>query len=121
MPAELQDDELLEDDDDSSESEEVERDQEDDEDALSLVEESDNEDLISLDADIPDGLIDFDETMPNDEHEEWGGIEGVASKKRKRGSDRDQKERKKKLRSLPTFASYEDYAKMIEDSPEDNI
>ena len=40
--------------------------------------------------------------------------------RRKRGDD-DAKSRKKKLRSLPTFASYEDYAKLIDDEPEDNI
>ena len=47
-----------------------------------------------------------------------------AEKKRKRedGEGKNSsKDRRKKLRSLPTFASYEDYAKLIEDGPEDNI
>ena len=48
-----------------------------------------------------------------------GGDGGAAGKKRKRKEE--DKQRRKKLRSLPTFASYEDYAKLIEDGPEDDI
>lgn len=44
---------------------------------------------------------------------------GCAPKKRKRDEEKDGN--RKKLRALPTFASYEDYAKMIEDGPEDNV
>ena len=62
------------------------------------------------------------EVVDEEEEAEWGGIGGGSSqKKRKRGDEEDGKKRRKKLRSLPTFASYEDYAKMIEDGPEDNI
>ena len=139
MPAELQDDDLSMDsddlpsdlDDDSEEDkdeedasaqseDDAEEEKDDDDDKLSLVEGSDNEDLVSLDAAIPDGLIDFDGPA-SDGEEEWGGIEDGSKRKRKRGNDEDEKKRKKKLRSLPTFASYDDYAKMIEDGPEDNI
>ncbi|KAJ3983091.1 CBF/Mak21 family-domain-containing protein [Lentinula detonsa] len=91
-------------------------------DELSLVEGSDNDDLISLNGDIPDGLIEYDGSDADvDDAEEWGGIglDSEKSKKRKR-NDEDRK-RRKKLKSLPTFATYEDYAKMIEDGPEDNI
>jgi ribosome biogenesis protein MAK21 len=93
----------------------------DDDDALSLVEASDNEDLVSLDANFP-GLIDYDgsdEEAGGEDEEEWGGITQGGDKKRKREDSSNQK--RKKLRSLPTFASYEDYAKMIEDGPEDDI
>ncbi|KAJ7611600.1 CBF/Mak21 family-domain-containing protein [Roridomyces roridus] len=94
-----------------------------DEDALSLVEGSDNEDLVSLDGDIPAGLIEYDGSDGDDDEEEeeqeWGGITQGGDKKRKREDSSNQ--RRKKLRSLPTFASYEDYAKMIEDGPEDDI
>jgi ribosome biogenesis protein MAK21 len=38
----------------------------------------------------------------------------VAQGKRKRGDDR--KERKKKRREMPTFGSYEEYAKLIEEA-----
>jgi ribosome biogenesis protein MAK21 len=42
-------------------------------------------------------------------------------RKRKGRGNEDERTRKKKLRALPTFASYEDYARMIEDGPEENI
>lgn len=147
LPAELQGDDLSDDsdvmpsdledgatDEDGAEYQENSSDQDshtdeqigDDEDheVFSMVEASDNEDLRSLNEDVPDGLIEFDgpESEAESEGEEWGGIAGSSShKKRKRGEDDSSKKKRKKLRSLPTFASYEDYAKMIEDGPEDNI
>ncbi|TFK25841.1 CBF-domain-containing protein [Coprinopsis marcescibilis] len=108
----LEDDESVEgEDDDEDEEEEV-----DDDDQLSLVEGSDNEDLLSLNDDVPDGLMTYERS-----DEEWGGVDDGQSLKRKRDSNDDKKARRKKLRSLPAFASYEDYAKLIEDGPEDNI
>ncbi|KAF5331903.1 hypothetical protein D9611_008891 [Ephemerocybe angulata] len=93
-----------------------------DEDGLSLVEGSDNEDLISLDGDMPEGLIAYDEEAEEEEEEEeWGGVDGGAGQKRKRAEREEKKESRKKLRALPTFASYEDYAKLIDASPEDDI
>ncbi|KAK7006768.1 CCAAT-box-binding transcriptional factor [Favolaschia claudopus] len=104
IPSDLEEDEVSELGDDS-----------DAEEGLSLAEDSDNEDLVPLEEGFP-GLIDYD----GDDEEEWGGItEGGDSKKRKRPESSTQK--RKKIRSLPTFASYEDYAKMIEDGPEDDI
>lgn len=94
----------------------------DDEDDLSLVEDSDNEDLVPLDDMAPDGLIEYDgpdSEDGGDAKDEWGGINPADTKKRKRNETSNEK--RKKLRSLPTFASYEDYAKMIEDGPEDDI
>ena len=126
-----EDDDLMEDDSDddldlgsgsAEEGSEVEDDEDDNSDALSLVEASDNEDLISLDGDVPDDLIEYDGSDAGEEDEaEWGGIEEgtVGGQKRKREETRGGK--RKKLKSLPTFASYEDYAKMIEDGPEDDI
>ncbi|KAK0199068.1 CBF/Mak21 family-domain-containing protein [Armillaria mellea] len=96
---------------------EDEEDQPDDGDDLSLAEGSDNDDLISLDDDMPEGLIEYD-GPDEEEEEEWGGIDS-GNGKRKR--TQESKERRKKFKSLPTFASYEDYAKMIEDGPEDDI
>ncbi|KAG7085891.1 hypothetical protein E1B28_003425 [Marasmius oreades] len=84
---------------------------------LSLAELSDNEDLVALD-DIQ-GLVEYDGSGSEREKEEWGGI-GSDSTKRKRKTEEKGRKRKK-LRSLPTFASYEEYAKMIEDGPEDDI
>jgi ribosome biogenesis protein MAK21 len=90
-------------------------------DILALAEGSDNDDLIDLDEDLPEGLIDYDgsgaEGAP--EEEEWAGFGG--GQKRKREDENRYHGRRKKLRSLPTFASYEDYAKMIEDGPEDDV
>ncbi|KAF8063503.1 CBF/Mak21 family-domain-containing protein [Lyophyllum atratum] len=114
-------------DDDSGDEEQAESPDEDDDDALSLVEGSDNEDLISLDGDVPDGLIEWDgsdgsddENAPEEEGE-WGGLGEDAAGGKKRKREETSREKRKKLRSLPTFASYEDYAKMIEDGPEDHI
>ena len=87
---------------------------------------SDNDDEFS-DAEASDAsddleLIDYDTTDSN--AEDWTGIEGsfdvAADNKRKRGND-GAPSRRKKRRSLPTFASYEEYARMIEDGPEDNL
>ncbi|KAG6879074.1 hypothetical protein C0992_005354 [Termitomyces sp. T32_za158] len=96
---------------------------EDEEDELSLVEGSDNEDLIPLDDDVPDGLIDWDgseEEGVAQTTEEWGGIEDEESGKKRKRKD-NSREQRKKLKALPTFASYEEYARMIEDGPEDDI
>ncbi|KAH7920324.1 CBF-domain-containing protein [Leucogyrophana mollusca] len=122
IPSGLDDD----DDDDDEPEGESDRQDEDDEgsaDALSLAEGSDNEDLVDID-DIPQGLIDFDgsdsENGEDGAEEEWGGFSGADNGKRKR-EDESKGSKRKKLKSLPTFASYEDYAKMIEDGPEDDI
>ena len=96
---------------DDEESDEVPSDldmSEDGDDGLELAEESDNEDLVSL-----DGMMEYSGM-------EWEGVESEeVGKKRKLGDE--WKERRKKLRSLPTFASYDEYAKMIDDAPEDDF
>ncbi|KAJ3807240.1 CBF/Mak21 family-domain-containing protein [Lentinula aff. lateritia] len=93
--------------------------EEDSDNELSLVEGSDNEDLISLN---DDGLIEYDGSDAEvGDAEEWDGIGVDSAKSNKRKRNDEEKKRRKKLRSLPTFASYEDYAKMIEDGPEDDI
>lgn len=107
----------------SSDEDEDEMQQEDAEqsDDLALAEGSDNEDLIDLDEEVPGGLVDYDgsdtENAPNEQ--EWTGLNG--GQKRKRGDEKRAQGKRKKLRSLPTFASYEDYAKMIDEGPEDDI
>ncbi|KAI9058885.1 hypothetical protein FKP32DRAFT_1596755 [Trametes sanguinea] len=158
MPAELEDDDLMNDSDDSDgdsddvpsdldaleSDEEIEAgtakakgdegadsDAEEDDDAFSLVEGSDAEDLLPLDAEVPMGLIDYDgsdagsDAEGEDDGEGWGGISSSEKKpqkgKRKRDEEGGRRAQRKKLRALPTFASYEDYAKLIEDGPEDNI
>ncbi|KAJ7491216.1 CBF/Mak21 family-domain-containing protein [Mycena latifolia] len=126
MPNAAGDEDLMEESDelpsdfDEDDASDIEED-DDDDDALSLVEGSDNEDLVPLDENFPSGLIDYDgsDGGAGDEEEEWGGISEGGDKKRKREDSSNQ--RRKKLRSLPTFASYEDYAKLIEDGPEDDV
>lgn len=91
-------------------------------DSLSLAEGSDNDDLVDLNNDLPDGLIDFDGSDAENAsggEVEWAGFSG--GQKRKRVGEQTDHGRKKKLSSLPTFASYENYAQMIEDGPEDDI
>ncbi|EJD02239.1 CBF-domain-containing protein [Fomitiporia mediterranea MF3/22] len=107
----------------------TEEEDEDEEDALSLAESSSAEDLISLsDINLPEGLIEFnssdDEGEDGGETGEWGGFESTQPKKRKHDKMQetdDQLNKKKKRRKLPTFATYEDYAQLIEGEPEDNI
>jgi ribosome biogenesis protein MAK21 len=104
----------------SSDGDEANLDDEDAEhsDVLTLAEGSDNDDLVGLDEDLPEGLVDYygsdSEIVPSEEG--WAGL--FAGQKRKREGQKN--DRRKKLRSLPTFASYEDYAKMIEEAPEDD-
>ncbi|KAJ8688979.1 RNA-binding ribosome biosynthesis protein mak21 [Pleurotus ostreatus] len=107
--------------DDSDSESNVSGSEDSDADDLDLVEDSDADDLIPLD-EVPDGLIEYDGSDSGGEDEEgqedeWGGV--LDTKKRKRTDDKQS--RRKKLKSLPTFASYEDYAKLIEDGPEDDI
>ena len=69
-----------------------------------VAEGSDNEDLISLDGDVPGSdLIEYD-GFDAREDEEWGGIEGrtVGGQKRKR---EERGGKRKKLKSLPTSES----------------
>ncbi|KAI0295053.1 CBF/Mak21 family-domain-containing protein [Multifurca ochricompacta] len=90
---------------------------------FSLAESSDADDLFDLDAEVPVDLVDLDEEISS--AEEWTGFTAVAGERKKRRRKGEELEetraRRKKLRSLPTFASYEDYAKMIENGPEDNL
>lgn len=119
--------------DDAGEPSEVD---DDDDDKLSLVESSDAEDLIPLDEAealaFKGGLIDWPvnegdsdgEGGDEDEDEEWAGFgdhSPALGGKRKRKGDKEGQNKRKKVRSLPTFASYEDYAKLIEEGPEDDI
>ncbi|KAL5489969.1 MAK21 [Sanghuangporus weigelae] len=119
----------------------VGEDEESDE-ALSLAEASDAEDLISLnDIELPEGLIAYHSSSgPEVSEAEWGGfsdpdpditvrrkpkVDSNKKRKREKGNERakgqQNKNKRRKLRSLPTFATYEDYAKLIEGEPEDNI
>ena len=116
--------------DDAEEPSEVD---DEDDDKFSLAEPSDAEDLIPLDEAeamaFKDGLMEWsgDEgglSEGEDEGEEWAGFgsrSSIPGKKRKRTDGKVEQRKRKKARSLPTFASYEDYAKLIEEGPEDEI
>lgn len=117
-----------EEDDDEGEDESEKEDDNTHDDALSLAEGSDDDDLLAI-SDIP-GLIEYDgsdasadegDPENSDGDEEWGGISERKGKRKLKGKDQDEKRKQKKRRTLPTFASYEEYAKMIEDGPEDDI
>jgi len=73
---------------------------------LSFAEASDGDDLVNLDAEIP-----VDVTMK----------EQTGKRKRQGPEKEDVRISKRKLRTLPTFASYEDYTRMIEDGPDENM
>ncbi|KAJ7063556.1 CBF/Mak21 family-domain-containing protein [Mycena amicta] len=119
MPATEGDDILMEDTDDDVPSDLDEEDADDS--GFSLAEDSENDDLVALDGDFAGGLLDYDGSDDEAENEEWGGIEADSANKRKRDDSSEHRQARKKLRSLPTFASYEDYAKMIDDAPEEDI
>ncbi|KAG8733763.1 hypothetical protein FRC11_002832 [Ceratobasidium sp. 423] len=81
---------------------------------------------------MPDDLGDSDEELefaedPNDLVELSGGDasssdeEPIKGKRKKSSAADSKREKRKKLRRLPTFASAEDYAKMIDEAPEDDI
>ncbi|KAG9047058.1 hypothetical protein FS837_003144 [Tulasnella sp. UAMH 9824] len=66
-----------------------------------------------------DDLIPFDEDASQDEGE-WGGLS--ESKKRKNNKETEGgRGKKRRLAGVPTFASYEDYAKMIDEAPEEDL
>lgn len=95
----------------------------DDDDESSLPEASDAADLQDL-AEASVDLIEYD--VVGSVAEEWTGLGGGVDvtdnkRKRSRGGNDGAPARRKKLRSLPTFASYEDYARMIEDGPEEDM
>jgi ribosome biogenesis protein MAK21 len=106
---------------DAGADDEEQDDDEADEDGSNLAEGSDAEDLLDLDAEIPIGLISFNGAASDEEAEaeEWGGVDPKSKKRSANGERRAAKRRK--LRSLPTFASAEDYAAMIDAEPEDNL
>jgi len=132
MPKVDEDDDLMDDDSedgeapfggdrDSGSDHENDQDSDDSTEIVSLVEGSDDEDLIPLD---PEELIEYDGSDAGDSgtdgavdrEEEWDGIG-----KRKRAKENENENGRKKKRSLPMFASYEDYARLIEQGPEDDI
>jgi ribosome biogenesis protein MAK21 len=111
------DNDLLEDSDEQVSDNDENAETEDD----TLAEHSDNEDLLPF-----NGLIEYDgsEEEEDGSGEEWRGIGATRhNNKRKRGEEERSgfTQKTKRRKSLPTFANYEDYAKMIEDGQEANL
>ncbi|CAA7270800.1 unnamed protein product [Cyclocybe aegerita] len=116
------DDDDEDEDDDLAEDEDAEEKEDSDaDDLMSLVEGSDNEDLISLDGDVPEGLIEYDGPDDSDDGDDPGVLVPDVDRKHEEAMTGGKGGKRKKLRSLPTFATYEDYAKLIEEGPEDDI
>jgi ribosome biogenesis protein MAK21 len=80
---------------------------------------SDTDDLVHLDAEVPVDLTNREKATSAQETSVFG--DGKKRKRKVPRNEEDSRIRKKKLRSLPTFASYEDYAQIIEDEPEENV
>lgn len=96
----------------------------DDEDEDIDVIPSDEEDGsgVSEFAEDEEDLIDLDEEIPFESAFEPEDSENVSGKRKPTAEDTQKGGRKRrKLGQLPTFASYEDYAKLIEEGPEDDI
>lgn len=98
---------------DADEPDDVANDDDDSSDAVDFAEDED--DLIDFDAD------DFDDQLIPSAFEPEDS-EAVTGKRKPAEEDTQKGGRKKrKLGALPTFASYEDYAKLIEGAPEEDI
>lgn len=88
-------------------------------DALEFEEDSDDilGSEVPLDESVGDGLIHFDS-----DNESWQGIGEKISGKRKRKDEEDgERKKKRRVKDLPLFASLEDYERLIDAQPEDNI
>lgn len=97
--------EAAEESDDEIDDDAGDRDEVSDDDDFPSFDDSDDEDLIPLD-EMPDEVLGGSDEEEEEEDEEAGA-------KRKRRDER--KERRKKRKEMPAFASYEDYAKLIEE------
>jgi len=85
---------------------------------FSSAKASDTDDLVHLGAKTLVGITKRGQTgSAAPESPVFGGD---TKRKRKGLGKEDMQIRKKKLRTLPTFASYEDFAQMIEDESEEN-
>ncbi|KAG9084675.1 hypothetical protein FRC06_003944 [Ceratobasidium sp. 370] len=80
------------------------------------------DDLDGSDDDQIDFAEDEDDLIELSEGQDSSSDEEPEHGKRKKSvSGESKREKRRKLRQLPTFASAEDYAKMIDDAPEDDI
>jgi ribosome biogenesis protein MAK21 len=86
---------------------------------FSSAEASDTDDLAHLDAEVSVDLTNRERSASATQESSVFG--DGRKRKRKVPGNEDSRIRKKKLRALPTFASYEDFAQIIENEPEENV
>jgi len=85
---------------------------------FSSPEASETVDLVHIDAEVP---VDLTKRRQADFAMEESPISGGGKKRKRNGSGKEDVLIRKKPRAFPTFASYEDFAQMIEDEPEENL
>jgi len=85
---------------------------------FSSSEASETVDLVHIDAEVP---VDLTKRRQADSAMEESPVSGGDKKRKRNGSGKEDVMIRKKLRAFPTFASYEDFAQMIEDEPEENL
>jgi ribosome biogenesis protein MAK21 len=116
--------------DDMSDDDEGDGETGEDQDEVSELTDSDNDSIAS--GGMPNDLGDSDDGLEFAEGEddliELSEGQDISSdeepsqgKRKKSVAAESNREKRRKLRQLPTFASAEDYAKMIDDAPEDDI
>jgi len=85
---------------------------------FSFSEASETVDSVHIDTEVP---VDLTKRRQADSAVEESLVSGGGKKRRRNGSGKEDVLIRKKLRALPTFASYEDFAQMIEDEPEEYL
>ena len=87
--------------------------------------EEDDDDLVGSEVDAPDGLLPLGYDEAQEEEDEWGGIgaDAAVTGRKRKAKDQPNSDRRKKrrLRDLPTFASAEEYARLIDGADEENL
>lgn len=75
--------------------------------------EEDDEDAFDMDVSDDEAFLDSDEDLPSDM--EFGGVELPVEEPEPESESKSKKQKRRKLKHLPTFASADDYAALLED------
>ncbi|CAI6256976.1 unnamed protein product [Periconia digitata] len=88
-------------------------------DGTTLGGEEDEDDGMDFDLDDEEAFVDSDDDVPVDlDMDDDTDVDEVPPSKSKKSKEDDKRNKKRKLKHLPTFASMEDYAKLIGDDSE---
>lgn len=84
----------------------------------------DADDILGSDVELPEEFMVG--ASGSEAESEWDGVGSEPGQKRKsnsaaEGEEKNGRRKKRKIKHLPTFASLEDYEKLIDEAPEDNI